>query len=299
VVLVTFFFFLQGLLGSSKQGMAEPFALYAMMAIARYGWRHPIFWMGIPVVMLLFQFFISPIGQYARNQGGRDKSPTQAAIATADIVAGYLTDSQFRDLVYHFNDEVIDINKKQTNYLPGALNTYSRFAMIGESDRLVSATDRFGYTGFETVEVAVLYLTPHFIYPNKPQSNSGNNLGRFTGDISDEDLGTQVSYGFMANAYNAFGMIWVLPLSFLCAFALLGCTRLSTAGAFYTDPWSIVAVATLHQGYVEQPFTGQFGAFHQTIDALMLFLMTGAVIWALRLPGRFGASGARSRASPQ
>ena len=274
VLAIMLFLFLQGILGSSKQGMADPFALYTMMALARYGLRHPFAWLGLPATVLLFQFFISPIGQYARNEGARDKDPRQAAIATSDIVIGYLTDSRFRDRVLSAEQNVVDWGQKQAYYLDDKFRAFYRIAMIGEADRLISATDRITYSGFETIENALLIVVPHFLYPNKPRAGAGNFLGRFAGDLSEEDDTTQVSFGFMANAYNAYGTAGVLPLSFLSALIVLGLVSFSASGPVYSDPWSLLALSAIHQSYVEGALTGQIGAIHQPIDALILLFMT-------------------------
>lgn len=281
VLALALFLFLQGVLGSSKQGMVDPFALYAMMALARYGWRHPFAWLGIPAAILLYQFFISPIGQYARYEGGRDKDPRQAAIATADIVVGYLTNSSFRQRVLNAEDNIADLAQRQVRYLDEKYRAFSRITMVGEADRLVGATDRFGNSGLETVENSLLLAVPHFLYPNKPQSASGNFLGRYTDELSQADFGTQVSFGFMANAYNAYGMVGVLPLSFLSALIVLGFVSLSASGPFYTDPWSLLAISALHQSYVEASFTGQIGAIHQPIDAFLVLFATVLIVWVL------------------
>jgi hypothetical protein len=285
VLAVLLFLSLQGLLGSSKQGMAEPFALYIMMAWARYGWRHPVLWLGLPLAFVSFQYFISPIGQFARNEGGRDKNPREAATATFDIVIGYLSDPQYRERILHADDALVDKSQLQATYIEGKLNSLNRIAMVGEADRLVSATNRYGNSGFETIGNSLLFAVPHVLYPQKPQSASGNFLGRYAGDLGDEDYGTQVSYGFMANAYNAYGILWVLPLSFLCAFLVLGFVSLSSAGPFFEDPWSLLAIAAMHQAYVESSFTGEIGAFHQPIDALILLSMTLVLARVLRSSG--------------
>lgn len=282
VLVLTAFIFAQGVLGSSKQAMAEPIALYVMMAIARYGWRHPVAWLGVPMAIVVFQFFIQPIGQYARNQGGRDRSVREAAMATADIILGYLTDPAYRNRIMHAEESAAEFERGKARYLEAKHIAFGRVAMIGEADRLVSATDRFGETGFETIENSLLYVVPYFLYPNKSQSASGNYLGRYAGDAADDDLSTQFSYGFMANAYNAYGMAWVLPICFLTSGFVLGLVGLCASGRFYSDPWSILAIAAVHQSYVEASFSGQITVIHLPIDAGILLGLTTALVWLAR-----------------
>ena len=83
--------------------------------------------------------------------------------------------------------------------------------MVGEADRLGSATERQqAFTGWETITWGFKLLTPSFLYAKKPTMEAGNYLGHIVGDIGPSDTETQVSYGVMANLYNAFSFIGVL-----------------------------------------------------------------------------------------
>jgi hypothetical protein len=83
--------------------------------------------------------------------------------------------------------------------------------MIGEADRLIEATDATqSYTGWETITNGLRLMVPSFLIADKPTSGGGNFLGHIAGDLATDDMTTQVSYGFMANFYNAFGMQGVL-----------------------------------------------------------------------------------------
>jgi hypothetical protein len=270
-----------GVLSSSKQNMAEPLVIYFLMAVARYGWRHPVAWMSIPLTIAIFQFFIFPIGQYARQAGAEHKNAREAAIATADITWGYLTDSAYRAYIQRFVTGS-DRTEKPLSYLGEDIGAYGRLAMIGEADRLVSATKMYGYTGWETIRDALLLQVPYFLYPNKPQLGTNNFLGRYTGDLRPEDMSTQVSYGFMANAYNVSGFATVFPLSVITSFFVLGLLALMASGPVYANPWSFAAVIGAHQSYVEASFSGQFSVFHAPILAVVVLLIVFLVEWVLR-----------------
>jgi hypothetical protein len=282
VLALLLIYLLQGVLSSSKQGMAEPGVLYLLMALARYGWRHPVIWLGLPLALVSYQYFISPIAQYARNEGARDKNPREAAIAMADIVIGFASDTVYRDHILRAERAQVDPNQMQAAFLGGKLGAFARFAMVGEADRLVDATDRFGTTGMETISNSVLVAVPHFLYPNKPQTASGNFLGRYAVDLGEGDFGTQVSYGFMANAYNAYGMFSVFALSAASALLILGALAMSASGRAFRDPWSILAITTIHQGYVESSFSAAIGAFHQPVDAVVVYIMVTAIFLGSR-----------------
>jgi hypothetical protein len=51
---------------------------------------------------------------------------------------------------------------------------------------------------------------PSFLFPNKPVFEAGNYLGHIVGEVAPSDHSTQISYGVMANLYNAFSFAGVL-----------------------------------------------------------------------------------------
>lgn len=293
IVALTAFLFVIGVLSNSKQSMAEPLVFFIMMALARYNWRHPVIWVVVPLGLVIFQFFIYPISQYARNAGGTYKDPVAAAIATGDIVGSYLTDPAFRDFVRqhattggHWDDG--------TSYLPEKLVAMGRVALVGEADRLISASDVYEYTEWDTITNSILVAVPHFLLPSKPQTGSGNYLARYAGDLPSTDVSTQVSYGFMANAYNAFGMTWVFPLSLITALLVLIPLALISSGPAYASPWAMFAIVSIHQTYIESSFSGLFGAFNMVVLAAVLYLAARAIDWisqtrAARRAQRHGA----------
>jgi hypothetical protein len=277
---LTILLFVIGVLSNSKQSMAEPLVFFIMMTLARYGWRHPVGWVVVPVGIVIFQFFIYPISQYARNQGGTFKDPVEAAIATGDIVKSYLTEPSFREYVRksatgggHWDDG--------TSYLPEKLVAMGRVALVGEADRLISASNVYRYTEWDTITTSLLIAVPHFLLPNKPQLGSGNYLARYSGDLPPTDVTTQVSYGFMANAYNAFGVGWVFPLSLITALVVLIPLSLISSGPAYLSPWSMFAIVSIHQTYIESSFSGLFGAFNVLILASVLYITTRGVDWVV------------------
>jgi len=280
-IALTTLLFVIGILSNSKQAMAEPLVFFIMMTLARYGWRHPVGWVVVPIGIVMFQFFIYPISQYARNQGGVNKDPVEAAIATGDIVKSYLTEPSFREFVRknatsggHWDDG--------TAYLPENLVAMGRVALVGEADRLISASNVYQYTEWETITNSLLIAIPHFLLPSKPQSGSGNYLARYSGDLPPTDESTQVSYGFMANAYNAFGIGWVFPLSLITALVVLIPLSLISSGPAYLSPWSMFAIVSIHQTYIESSFSGLFGAFNVLILASILYITTRGVDWVMK-----------------
>jgi hypothetical protein len=276
VVALALFLLFLGLLTSSKQVMAEPVAAYSLMALARYGWRHPVVWICIPLAIASYQYFVFPIANYARNAGALYKNPREAALATAEIVSGYLTDSSFREYVQQIASIV---HNEKDAYLDEKLSPYLRFAMIGEADRLISTSGVYQQTEWSTIYTALLVQVPAFLYPRKPQQGAGNFLGRYAGDLDQNDRQTQVSYGFMANAHNAFGLPVVLPFSIIGVIFVLTMVASFTSGPVYTNPWSMYAIAAAHQEYVESPFSGLVGIVHEPIIAFIVLLTVIGANW--------------------
>lgn len=284
VILLTLIMLVLGILTSSKQIMAEPVAAYTLMALARYGWRHPVAWVCIPLALACYHFFVFPIAQYARNEGALYKDPKQAAEAAAGIVVDYLTDPSFRSYLQRLSEDSVHQNEEH-QYLNQKLTAYGRFAMIGEADRLISTSDVYKRTEWDTIYTALLVQVPSFIFPRKPLTGSGNFLGRYAGDLDASDLVTQVSYGFMANAYNAFGMAAVLPMSAFASLFFLALLALFTSGPAYANPWSIYAIAAAHQEYVESPFSGLASVVHEPFNVLFVLFVVLAVDWFRRQVG--------------
>jgi len=281
VISLALLLFVAALLTSSKQVMAEPVAAYTLMALARYGWRHPIAWVCLPLAIASYHYMVFPIAQYARSAGTLYKDPREAARVTAQIVYDYATDSEFRGYLMLLAEESVHPNDVHP-YLSEKLTPYGRFAMIGEADRLISVSAMFEHSGMETIKNALLVQVPSIVYPNKPQLGSGNFLGQYAGDLDPRDYSTQVSYGFMANAYNAFGMPAVLPLSAIASFVVLALVSVFTTGPIYANPWSIYAVAAAHQEYVESSFTGLAGVVHEPIVAFIVLIVVLVIDWSLR-----------------
>ena len=116
-----------------------------------------------------------------------------------EILSGMLTDASFRSSI----DENIAASKEGYLHLK-SLAPFDRFAMVGLADALIAGTDESGFTGWETITWGFKLMVPSFIYPDKPIYPASNYLAHIANEVSDDDYTTQVSYGIMANFYNAF-----------------------------------------------------------------------------------------------
>ena len=276
-----------GIFETGKQAMAEPLVFYLIMALARYGWRNPAIWFSIVALLAVFQSFVFPISQYVRNVGGRDLNFNNATSATYETVVSFLTDEHFRETVRQVAEDSVQTGTK--SYLDPKLSAFQRIAMVGEADRLLAATNYYGeFTGLETITEAALHVVPSYLYPAKPVLGTNNFLGRYAGDLGQDDYGTQISYGFFANFYNAFGFVGVFFGSVLTVIWVSILTGLISTGPMHRDPWFLLAALGLSQSYVEQSLSGQILAIHVPIVAFVLLAAT--VLLDRLLISNFGGS---------
>ncbi len=189
-----------GLFGAQKAEAMEPSFYAALMVAARYGFRSRRF-LGVAAAgLLLFLGFVYPYSQYARSHGVRQGDTDNRLLAIREIAPRLLFDPDFR------NQVDFDIRTTETQCWDAwALLPLSRFAMVCPADRLIAVTDQLdSRTGWETITWGFKLLAPSFLYPNKPAFGTGNYLAHITGQLESGDQTTQVSFGLMANFYNAF-----------------------------------------------------------------------------------------------
>jgi hypothetical protein len=195
-----------GIASTTKQSAIEPLACYAGVGFIRYGLKSKAVWALVAAGLVFYTTIIYPYSQYVRNHGGRDGDLASRLEVIKAVFFSVSTDSDFRNMVE------TTIPGGETYLGKESLASYSRMAMVGEADRLIASTDASqSYTGWETIVMGLQLMVPSFIYPEKPLSGGGNLLAHIAGDIGDDDLTTQVSYGVMASLFNSFslpGVFW-------------------------------------------------------------------------------------------
>jgi len=204
-----------GIASTNKQGMMEPLLCYLGVGFIRLGLRSKTLWVLIGVGAFLYVTLLYPYSQYVRSHGGRDGSLAERLEVIQNVFMSLTTDSGFREAV----DSQITMG--DTYLGKDSLQPISRLAMIGEADRLIAATDATqSYTGWATIVTGLELMVPSFLMPDKPLGGGGNFLGHIAGDLAPDDMATQVSYGFMANLYNAFGLsgVFIGTIIFIASF---------------------------------------------------------------------------------
>jgi len=187
-----------GIFSTSKEDSIAPLAFYLLVGFMRYGLRDIRLWSLVMAGVLYYAVIVFPYSQYVRHNGGRQGSMQERGRAIKETFWRILTDPRFRSSTSE--------SESTASYFeqPG-LSPFSRMAMVGEADKLIFATQhQQAFTGWETITWGFKLLTPSFFYPDKPVFEAGNYLGHIVGEVADSDTTTQVSYGIMANLYNAF-----------------------------------------------------------------------------------------------
>jgi hypothetical protein len=199
-----------GIFSTGKQEAMEPLVFYVLVGFFRYGFRDMRLWSLISLGAVYYGLIIFPYSQYVRSNGGREGSFAERSEVTKDAFLNMASDEDFRDSVTE--------RVSKGHYFDPSLSAFSRLAMVAEADRLIYATEQQqAFTGWETITWGFKLVTPSFLYPEKPVFESANYLSHIAGETAVADTTTQVSYGAMANLYNAFALTGVLigtPLFF-------------------------------------------------------------------------------------
>jgi hypothetical protein len=251
-----------GVASTTKQSMMEPLMCYAAVGFIRLGLGNKTMWTLIASGGFLYISIFYPYSQYVRSHGGRDGTLAARLEVIREVFFNLTTDVDFRDAV----DSRISMG--DTYLGKDSLQPISRLAMIGEADRLIAATDATqSYTGWDTISNGFYLMVPSFLMGDKPLSGGGNYLGHIAGDLAPDDNETQVSYGFMANLYNAFGLPGVFIGTVLFMFSFFYMLRLwfdaqtLTFMPFGSTVWYLLIGTLFEHGLIEASIGNQLPAY--------------------------------------
>ena len=278
-----------GIFSTNKQDAMEPLVFYVLVGFMRYGMRDARLWSLVTAGVFYYALIVFPYSQYVRYSGGREGTLSQRAEITKETFWRMASDQDFRSAS---SKKIVS----GTSYFEQtALSPFGRLAMVGEADKLISSTERQNaFTGWETIVWGFKLLMPSFLYPNKPVYESGNYLAHIVGEVGSSDTTTQVSYGVMANLYNAFSYLGVAigtPLFFAGFYFWIR--------IFLGDPrwdgqpsssalWFIWLVATFQHSIVESTLSGLVASLSFPVVIVILYL---AARWfCVFLPGKLVAA---------
>ena len=264
-----------GVMTTNKQDAMEPFVFYIVVSAFRYGFADKRLWALAAAGVFYYSAIIYPYSQYVRYNGGRQGDLSARIAVMEDVFWQTLTDPEFRKN----NSVKVEVSKR--SYLGReSLEAFSRLAMVGEADRLISATEeQHAFTGWETIVWGFRLIVPSFIDPDKPVWSTGNLLGHIAGDAGPSDLTTQWAYGIMANLYNAFSYLgvffgcilffWFFYYSFRFWFRNPKWSRSPTG----TTIWFLLLVTFYQHSLIEDPVAGLVTSMEAPFLILLLFYL--------------------------
>jgi hypothetical protein len=247
--LPTALFFMLGILSASKQGMFEPFLLVILTAIA-FRFRFSLVHLGVAGFLAIFAVgVLFPFAQVARSFT-RGYGLADTVTATAEFASKHFSSLEGFSQLHEQYDDAAD-RAELTQYYERKIGLLERVSLIKMVDLLVFATDIQGESEWETIAHGFKMVMPRFLYPDKPAINTGTFLGKKAGVISDDDWGTQISFGFIADAYSAFGWLGVALIPGI----VTGCFGLLfgwLVGSLERNVWCIYLFAEFQHFFAEQ-----------------------------------------------
>ncbi len=273
-----------GLATTTKEALMEPVLCYLSVGFIRYGIRSKAVWSIVAAGMMFYVTIGYPYSQYVRSHGGRNGSLEERWEVIQEVFLNVATDSTFRQAV---DSQIYSGN----SYLGReSLEPIGRLAMVGEADRLIDATDQTqSYTGWQTIIAGLQVAVPSFIMPMKPDFAVGNLLGHIGGELADDDYSTQISYGFMANLYNAFGLYGVLfgTIIFISTFYYM--LRLWFAspdlnfGPYGSSIWYILLGLLFEHSLIEGPVANDLPAYINLGATVALIWAAGMIVRSFKV----------------
>ena len=242
-------YFIMGVMSASKQGMSEPLLLIVFTAIGfgfKFSLRHWVTGSAFAVFCIAILF---PFGQVARNYT-RGYGFWETLDVTASFARQHFGSLEgYRDMMQQDQDGLDSTTL--THYYRRSIPLLERVSLVKVADMLVAATQREGGSGWETITHGFKMAAPRFLYPQKPAVNTGTFLGKKAGVISEDDWGTQISFGFIADAYSAFEWwgVLIIPGVIAASFSLLFSYLV---GDVRSNPWCIYLYAEYQHFFAEQ-----------------------------------------------
>ncbi|NDA65147.1 MAG: hypothetical protein EB141_00865 [Verrucomicrobia bacterium] len=243
--------FMFGLLTASKQMMFEPPLLFAVTAIAfGYAFR-PAHFAALVALGLLAQVVLFPFSQVARNFV-RGYGIVQSVEHTSAFIDALVRTGQPIAQLHAAVEVDENTSEQGLAYFHGASGFLERFSMVKAVDILVIETLHDGISGWETISHGFRMLVPRFLNPSKPAMNTGNFLGHKAKMLGDNDEGTQVSFGFIADSFSAFKWwgAFLVPCVLLTAFVLIYRTL---TGSLERNVWCVFLMCDFQHSFTEHP----------------------------------------------
>jgi hypothetical protein len=241
-----------GILFTSKQGIFDPiFYLVATGMAFKYAWRRSHLAFSI-IVVLLSIFVLFPFAQVARNytRGVNISDTFNKTISFFD--ENLRNPHYFVDQYQEYNEGIGEDDTGRYFETPSGL--LERMSLIKPADSLIAATLKRGTSGWESITPGIVDLIPRILLPRR-LVNVPNTLGYKAGFVDEDNYGTCISFGFAADAFNAFGWIGVGVISFLIGLLIIAVTRLLTS-SLQANIWALVLLGSYQLSIAEVSVAG-------------------------------------------
>ncbi|MCI0539115.1 MAG: hypothetical protein L0Z50_28235 [Verrucomicrobiales bacterium] len=269
--------FALGLIYSSKQGMFEPFFILAATAVA-FQFRFRAIHVISAISLLVFSVFVlAPLAQMARST----TRSSELAVTVREM-------QSFLKEHFHSGRAISRLMEEQRDSDTGVEFSYyhqphtllDRVSLIKMVDVLVTETRRDGTSGWQTVTHGFKMLLPRAIYRAKPAIGTGTFLGHKAKVLSEDDGSTQISFGFIADAFSSFGWWGAALIPFLLTgtfFAVFGLL----VGPIDRNVWCVFLFSQFQHTFTELPIAGMTLSILQ--QPLIIFTMYALLNFAGRM----------------
>ena len=280
VVVSTMIISLLGVLSASKQGILEPVLLAGMSyyAIRGFEWKR---YLSVGVVCyLVAQYIINPFTQNA-------KMTLQSAgyNASAREMLSFFVENATNSAARKANIAKIDEMEAFSHKTYFDTNVYmlSRATLVYEQSWLVAASvDPESRSGWFTIKWAFEMVMPSFIMPYKPAGSAAPWLGSFSGVTGIYDDSTSISFGYMANLYNAFGNIGVLIGGFLIPFVLFAMIVMTFGYGLHGGIFWVLGIVSMHHIFVEAVISSLLPIIYVPLYFLVYYCLARILYLAMK-----------------
>jgi hypothetical protein len=205
-----------GLMATSRSGIVIPVLVYAVTChVNGYQFRRKHYLAAV-LGIIIIPTVISPLEMYLR-QFRVDSSVWESRFAV------------MRELVMIPDWTTVASASEEANtggegrgqyYQRSGTFVLGRVSMIRPDSNLISACAGGYHYGFMALKTDLLTQIPHFLYKNKPETNSSGDLGRVAGTNPDDVESTYGSFTAISDSYGAFGW-WGVALMGMFIFPAL------------------------------------------------------------------------------
>jgi hypothetical protein len=263
-----FIFFLDGIVGFSKEGLfAAPvtWLLTCILYRFRFNWKHIT---TIVVFGLFAQFVLVPFSQYGRRSRADATTGTSQAMALESAIE-YLKDPLGTNAAYE--EELSNLNLNEGYHFYTTSQPFlERLSMFSPDDALISYTEKGNIFGLTSTFASYVNIVPHFLWKDKPSAGFGNTYAHEIGILDESDTTTGISFSPVADAFHEaswFGVVLVFPPVIFLYFFITD----SLTGSVRDSPYALLPIALSAHAAPEGMMTGAI--YLQTYGAMLLIII--------------------------